>query len=75
MLAQIVTLAEDNVSIVSMMWTAWITETKDVEVVEGALKVKTEEQWGQQMLTRALLKALDLKNFLPTKNPVRLLQL
>ena len=24
---------------------------------------------------RALLKALDLKNFLPTKNPVRLLQL
>ena len=51
MLAQIVTLAKDNVSIVSMMWTAWITETKDVEVVEGALKVKTEEQWGQQMLT------------------------
>ena len=43
MLAQIVTLAEDNVSIVSMMWTAWITETKDVEVVEGALEVITEK--------------------------------
>ena len=39
-LAQIVTLTVENVSIVSMMSTAWITETKDVEVEEGALKVK-----------------------------------
>ena len=35
---QIVMLTIENVSIVIMMTTAWFTETKSVEVVEGALK-------------------------------------
>ena len=38
-LYQIVMLAKENVFIVIMIATAWITETKSVEVVEGALKV------------------------------------
>ena len=38
-LFQIVMLTMENVSIVIMMTTARFTETKSVEVVEGALKV------------------------------------
>ena len=36
---QIVMLARENVFIVIIIATAWSTETKSVEVVEGALKV------------------------------------
>ena len=39
---QIVTLTIENVSIVNMMATARFTETKSVEVVEGALTTDTE---------------------------------
>ena len=34
---QIVTLALENASIVIIITTAWFTETKSVEVMEGAL--------------------------------------
>ena len=39
---QIVTLTIENVSIVNMMATARFTETKSVEVVEGALTMDIE---------------------------------
>ena len=42
---QIVMLTIENVSIVIMMTTAWFTETKSVEVVEGALKEVCIQRW------------------------------
>ena len=45
-LFQIVMLTMENVSIVIMMTTARFTETKSVEVVEGALKeVEVSQRW------------------------------
>ena len=42
---QIVMLTIENVSIVIMMTTALFTETKSVEVVEGALKEVCVQRW------------------------------
>ena len=44
-LFQIVMLTMENVSIVIMMTTARFTETKSVEVVEGALKEVCIQRW------------------------------
>ena len=42
---QIVMLARENVFIVIIIATAWSTETKSVEVVEGALKEVCVQRW------------------------------
>ena len=42
---QIVTLVLENVSIVIIITTARFTETKSVEVVEGALKEVCVQRW------------------------------
>ena len=42
---QIVMLARENVFIVIIIATAWSTETKSVEVVEGALQEVCVQRW------------------------------